>query len=185
MLINGAHRTMAAHIQTFERFEKWASAIQLELYPLNVDKILKYGVFLDDRECGPSVLPNFRAGVRWVCNRLAIDPPNFEDARFVALQNKVIADRAKTLKEAIPIPISIIVELEGFVVDPGKPIGARIFLWWILCMVFASLRFDDAIHVRPGELTMRDEGLFGVAWQTKVDRKRMGTRFVVPKIGFF
>ena len=103
----------------------------------------------------------------------------------MALQNKVIADRAKTLKEAIPIPISIIVELEGFVVDPGKPIGARIFLWWILCMVFASLRFDDAIHVHPGELTMRDEGLFGVAWQTKVDRKRMGTRFVVPKIGFF
>ena len=51
-------------------------------------------------------------------------------------------------------------------------------------MVFASLRFDDAIHVRPGELEMKDEGLFGVAWQTKVDRKRVGARFVVPKIGF-
>ena len=64
------------------------------------------------------------------------------------------------------------------------PVAARIFVWWILCMIFASLRFDDAIHVRPHELRMQDEGLFGVAWQTKVDRKRAGTRFVVPAVGF-
>ena len=63
-------------------------------------------------------------------------------------------------------------------------LAARLFIWWILCMVFASLRFDDAIHVRPGELHMGDEGLYGVAWQTKVDRKRVGARFVVPMIGF-
>lgn len=51
-------------------------------------------------------------------------------------------------------------------------------------MVFASLRFDDAIHVDPSELHMKDEGLFGVSWQTKVERKRVGTRFVVPRVGF-
>ncbi len=51
-------------------------------------------------------------------------------------------------------------------------------------MVFASLRFDDAIHVKPCELEMLEEGLFGIAWQTKVDRKKVGTRFMVPKVGF-
>lgn len=51
-------------------------------------------------------------------------------------------------------------------------------------MIFASLRFDDAVHVRPDELEMLEEGLFGIAWQTKVDRKRAGTRFMVPKVGF-
>lgn len=51
-------------------------------------------------------------------------------------------------------------------------------------MVFASLRFDDAIHVKPSELVMRDEGLFGIAWQTKTERRRAGTKFVVPKVGF-
>ena len=124
VLTNGAHRTMAAHIQTFERLEKWASALQIDLYPLTIDKVLKYGVFLDDRECGPSVLPNFRAGVKWVCQRLAIDPPPFEDARFVALQNQVIAARAKTLKEAVPIPIDVVKELETFVINPVKPDAA-------------------------------------------------------------
>ena len=184
VLTNGAHRTMAAHIQTFERLEKWAGALQLDLYPLTIDKVLKYCVFLGDRECGPSVLPNFRAGVKWVCQRLAIDPPPFDDARFVALQNQIIVARAKTLKEAVPIPIGVVKELETFAINPVKPDAARLFIWWILCMVFASLRFDDAIHVRPGELHMGEEGLYGVAWQTKVDRKRVGTRFVVPMIGF-
>ena len=50
--------------------------------------------------------------------------------------------------------------------------------------MFASLRFDDAIHVCPKDLKMLEEGLFGIAWQTKVDRKRVGTRFMVPKVGF-
>ena len=50
--------------------------------------------------------------------------------------------------------------------------------------MFASLWFDDAMHVRPDELVMNEEGLFGVAWQTKVERKRRGTKFVVPHVGF-
>ena len=57
-------------------------------------------------------------------------------------------------------------------------------MWWVLCLIFASLRFDDGIHVKPRELHLADEGLFGVAWQTKVERKKVGTRFVVPKVGF-
>lgn len=184
VLITGAHRTMAAHIQSFERFEKWCAATHVSLYPLTIDRILKYCLFLDGTECGPSVLPNFRAEVKWVCARLAIEPPDFSDHRFVAIQNKVISERAKTLKEAIPFPLSVVMELETFVIDTNRAPASRVFVWWILCMVFASLRFDDAIHVRPGELQMKEEGLFGVAWQTKVDQKRMGTRFVVPKIGF-
>ena len=49
---------------------------------------------------------------------------------------------------------------------------------------FASLRFDDAIHVKPAELIMQDEGLFGVAWQTKVERKRFWNQVHGPKVGF-
>lgn len=49
-------------------------------------------------------------------------------------------------------------------------------MWWVLCLIFASLRFDDGIHVKPRELHLADEGLFGVAWQTKVERKKVGTR---------
>ena len=122
--------------------------------------------------------------MKWVCSRLAIEGPDFDDHRFKALIQQVVTERAKTLKEAIPIPIGVVGALEETVVSETDQVPLRLFVWWVLCMIFASLRFDDAIHVKPFELEMRDEGLFGVAWQTKVERKRVGTRFVVPKVGF-
>ena len=45
VLISGAHRTMAVHIKAYERFEKWADHAQVTLYPLEVDKVLKYALF--------------------------------------------------------------------------------------------------------------------------------------------
>ncbi|CAL1144627.1 unnamed protein product [Cladocopium goreaui] len=97
---------------------------------------------------------------------------------------EVISKRARTLKEAVPIPTQVVRSMELFVVDEQEPEAIRLFTWWWLCMVFASLRFDDAMHVRPDELVLNEEGLFGVAWQTKVERKRRGTKFVVPHVSF-
>lgn len=184
VLISGAPRTMAAHIRSFERMEIWFDFNSIPVYPLTIDKVLKYSLFLDERECGASVIPSFRTALKWVASRLALSLPDLDDRRLRSLQESVVVKRAKTLKEAVPIPIPVVSGLEEIVVGEFFPVAARIFVWWILCMIFASLRFDDAIHVRPHELRMQDEGLFGVAWQTKVDRKRAGTRFVVPAVGF-
>lgn len=118
------------------------------------------------------------------CSRLAIAPPDFDDHRFLALQASIMSERAKTLREAVAVLINVVKELVLVVVDARRPEPVRVFVRWILCMIFASLRFDDGIHVKPKELVMRDEGLFGVAWQTKVERKKVGARFAVPSIGF-
>ena len=184
VMLSGAHRTMAAHVRAFERFELWANANSVALYPLTVDKVLKYCLKLDQDECGPSVVPTFKTSIKWVCSRLAIDLPDLEDRRIKALQEQIVSARATTLKEAIPFPISTVAALEAMVCYERDNVESRLFIWWMLCMVFASLRFDDAIHVRPSELIMKEEGLFGIAWQTKVERKRAGTRFMVPRVGF-
>ena len=184
VLISGAPRTMAAHIRSFERFEQWTAVNLGSLYPIGIDIVLKYCIYLDRRECGPSVIPAFKTSLKWVASRLAIAVPDLDDRRMRALQESVVVNRAKTLKEAIPIPIEAVGSLEGLVCSEDLEVAARVFTWWILGMIFASLRFDDAIHVKPSELIMKDEGLFGVAWQTKVDRRRTGTRFVVPAVGF-
>ena len=184
VLSSGAPRTMTAHVRAVERYEHWAAFSDLEAFPLTVDKILKYALHLDSKFCGPTVIPSLKTSIKWAAARLVMEVPNLDDRRLRALQEKVVADRAKTLKEAKPIPIVVVVALEGLVLNESEGLAARVFIWWILCMIFASLRFDDAVHVNPNELIMKDEGLFGVAWQTKVDRKRVGTRFVVPKVGF-
>eukprot|EP00435_Cladocopium_sp_Y103_P037194 s1930_g9.t2 len=184
VLSSGAPRTMAAHISAWERFEDWATSEGFSVFPLTSDLLLKYALVLDDRECGPTVVPSFRTAVRWVTSKLAINCPDLAHPGLIAVQNEIIKKRATTLKEAVPIPFAVVGCLELFVMDRKEPDAARLFVWWWLCMVFASLRFDDATHVKPAELVMQEEGLFGVAWQTKVERRRRGTKFVVPKVGF-
>eukprot|EP00435_Cladocopium_sp_Y103_P055182 s631_g18.t1 len=58
--------------------------------------------------------------------------------------------------------------------------AAAVMIWWVLILIYASLRFDDGVHVSPTSLHMTEGALMGVVWQTKVDRKRRGTRFAVP-----
>ena len=94
----------------------------------------------------------------------------------------VISERGKELKEAVPIPVRLVAMLENTVLHFVK-VGsdpAAVFLWWVLILIFASLRFNDGIHVAPDLLEMTAEGLAGMVWQTKVDRKRRGTKFAVP-----
>ena len=184
VLISGAPRTMSSHVRSFERFEHWLVSNGLCVYPISIDRVLKYALSLDQLECGPSVIPALRTSLKWVASRLAIDLPDLDDRRLRSLQEAVVSKRAKTLREAKPLPIEAVGALEFLVCLSEEPDASRLFAWWLLCMIFASLRFDDAIHVKPSELKMQEEGLFGVAWQTKVERKRAGTRFIVPNVGF-
>ena len=58
-----------------------------------------------------------------------------------------------------------------------------VFIGWILCLLFASLRFNDGVHVKPSSLEFRDNVLYGLCWQTKVERKRRGTKFAIAAVG--
>eukprot|EP00435_Cladocopium_sp_Y103_P006567 s2945_g2.t1 len=108
VLSSGAPRTMQAHISAWERFDDWAASEGIDLFPLSSDKILKYALALDQRECGPSVLPSFRTSVKWVTSKLAIDCPDMAHPALLAVQDEIIKKRATTLKEAVPIPIEAV-----------------------------------------------------------------------------
>ena len=174
---------MKAHIGAWDRFELWVVSKSLPVFPLSLEKVLKYALDLDARDCGPTVIPSLRSSLRWVTGRLAIQCLDLDDPQLLALQKEVVTKRAKSLKEAVPIPIEVVRCLEVFVASES-PDQARLFIWWWLCLVYASLRFDDGVHVAPRELVLNDVGLFGVSWQTKVERKRRGTKFVIPLVGF-
>ena len=71
--------------------------------------------------------------------------------------------KGEPFKEAAPFTVELVKAME---------------IWWVLCMIFASLRFDDAVHVKPLELEVTQDGIFRVSsWQTKTERKRRGTKF--------
>ena len=99
-------------------------------------------------------------------------PPDLKSGGIVAIEEKVHTDRGKELKEA-----NLLVYQSP---DPNKE-ASTVFLFWILILIYGSLRFDDGKHVSPSSLTLERDALYGLIWQTKVERKRRGTRFAVPK----
>eukprot|EP00439_Symbiodinium_sp_Y106_P048358 s4567_g6.t1 len=78
--------------------------------------------------------------------------PSIDTAAIKALEKDIFTKRGKPLKEATPFDIELVGAMEGFVVQATYPTPARIFMWWDLCLIFASLRFDDTIHVKSHEL---------------------------------
>ena len=178
----GGFRTIRQNVRNWEKFEEWAVAQGLRVYPPTIVAIMKYAIYLSDQGCGPAVLPSFKYAVGWICKRLAMACPEMGDTRFKALIDKVHAERGKELKEAVPLPPKLIVALEvllaRLILEDRK--AAAVMTWWVLILIYASLRFDDGVHVSPTSLQMKDDVLLGVVWQTKVDRKKRGTRFAVP-----
>ena len=184
ILAVGAFRTLATHIRHYERFASWVKSQDLQLYPLSTELVLKYSLFLDGKECGPTVIPSVRAAISWVCSRLKIDTPVLDGVDIKSIELKVIEFRAREVKEAIPIPLELLRYLELLFHSSVKdyPIKA-VFIGWVLCLIFASLRFNDGVHVKPSSLEVVDNVLFGLCWQTKVERKRRGTKFAVAPVG--
>ena len=140
--------------------------------------MVKYGLYLDEGKCGPTVLPSLRSSLKWfalVAFRTGIEVPPLNEALFTALEKKVFTERGKQLKEAAPFTIELVKAMEIFVRDSSFE-AAKVFLSWELCVSFASLRFDDAVYVQPLQLEVTQDGIFGVSWQTKTERKRRGAK---------
>ena len=67
------------------------------------------------------------------------------------------------------------------VTDSGTNVHAQVFAWWLLCLIYASLRYDDGIHVRTNSLAVRERTLHGHSWQTKTSQKtREAVAFAIP-----
>ena len=182
VLKSGAFRTMRQNVRAWEKFDQWATEVGVGIYPPTDAVVVKYALHLETSGCGPSVIPAFFYSLGWVCRRLAMDAPGRMSPEVKGVIDKVNTERGKELKEAAPMPFEIVAALERFVIEcfdkESEALG--IFTWWVLILIFASLRWDDGRHVSPQSLEFNDDALLGMVWQTKVDRKRRGTRFAVP-----
>ena len=181
---SGGFRTIRQNVRYWERFEEWAAARGARIYPPTLLGITGYALKLKEDGCGPSILPAFKYAVGWICKKLVMATPNFDpdDPQLKAIVDEVHLTRGKELKEAIPLPDRLVACLEVYVevLVKEKKIAAAVFVWWALILIYSSLRFDDGVHVAPTSLHMTQDALLGMVWQTKVERKKRGTRFAVP-----
>ena len=181
---SGGFRIIQQCVRHWERLETWARSQNINAIPLTTEVLVKYVLDLADRGCGPTVIPSVRGAIKWICKRIGMQAPDLVDARVMALQKRVYGERGKETREAVPIPLALVAALERFVCARfrSSQFVLAFFAWWILIMIYSSLRFDDAMHVVPEALAMKDEALYGVVWQTKVERQKKGTRFAVAKV---
>ena len=59
-----------------------------------------------------------------------------------------------------------------------------LYMGCFLIQIMASLRFDDLLHSAPELVTLVPGALLGVAWQTKVERARRGTKWAGSRGSF-
>ena len=180
---SGAFRTMRQNIRAWEKFDEWATEAGVNIYPPTDAAVAKYSLYLDGSKCGPSVIPSFFYSMGWVCRRIAMEAPGRMSPEVKGIIDKVYTERGKELKEAVPVQFEVVAALERFVAEcfDKEQVALGVFTWWVLILIFASLRWDDGCHVAPNSLELNDDALLGMVWQTKVERKRRGTRFAVPK----
>ena len=69
--------------------------------------------------------------------------PDTRDVGLKTIVDDVMAARGKETKEAEPFPLQIVVALELAFTEwvKDKP-ALAIFTWWVLIMIYGSLRFD-------------------------------------------
>ena len=177
----GGFRTIRQNVRYWE---EWAGQKGVMVYPPTLLGITAYCLCLKDSGCGPSILPAFKYAVGWVCEKLAMSHPMLDlgDPQLKAIVDQVHLERGRELKEAVPLPPQMVAAMELYVLTliKERKDAAAIFLWWALILIYSSLRFDDGVHVSPMSLQMTEDALLGMVWQTKVERKRKGTRFAVP-----
>ena len=168
---------MAVHVSNWERFAEWAESKGIVLTPC--DQCKAHSVMLCTLTTTSVVHRSFprsalrSSGLRpsWQSNVLTLITRD-----CWAIQNEVISKRAKTLKEGCAHSHGGWCDaLELFVMDEVEPQAACTVHLVVAC-AWCLHRSDmtTPCTFKPGELTMSEEGMFGVAWQTKVEREKKG-----------
>ena len=198
VLSTGAPATLEQHLRSWLKFEEYVmdffntpsgpkeGLLKLYVYPPALSAILAYCNDLDKRKCGPSVIPAFRATASWMCKKLVMTTPDLKNQVLRAIETRVFEERGEEIKKANPFPVALIAALEIYLAQvlKKKPeqVGKIVAMFVILVMVYASLRFDDMLHVKPRTMVFEKGVLYGVCWQTKVERKKRGTKFAAPAV---
>ncbi len=198
VLGTGAPATLEQHLRSWHKFEEFimeyftppggekTELLKIYAYPPSFNAVVAYCKDLEGRMCGPSVIPAFRSTVSWMCKKLAMTLPDLKSSIIKAIETKVFEERGEEIRKAVPFPIPLIAAMETYLahVVAKKPeqVAKIVALFVILIMVYASLRFDDMLHVKPRTMVFEKGVLYGVCWQTKVERKRRGTKFAAPAV---
>ena len=187
VLSSGAPATIKGHVAAWENMEAWLmdAGFGDEIYPLTLPALLAYYVFKKRNECGPAVLPALRGTIAWIAKKIGMTTPDLKSEYLLAVEKEVYEARGQEVKKAIPFPMELVAAFEHMLMRFKKVEDKKAlvyFIWIVLIMTYASLRFSDMVHTKPETLAYVKGVLYGSCWRTKVERRKRGTKFAVPDV---
>jgi len=142
-------------------------------FPRTVAHLLEYLQARADEPCGLSALQGVAAGYSFMesccgypAGQRLVDQPLYE-AFLKELMAGFQGPCAAAPRQAPRFPLALILALEREVVDEDVATCYRLFAWWHLLAVWASLRFDDHRGLAPSAVHLTPRGLEAVLSRTK------------------
>ena len=123
----------------------------------------------EDREvCKIGPRPILKA-LSWL-SRIA-EVPALQPIMQASLIRAFLSQPTTDRKEALPLPMAVVVEWEKYICSPHCPQDLRLFLGGLLLALHGGLRFGDLQRIRLNSLSLTSTSLRGVCWQTKTTKR--------------
>ena len=133
----------------------------------------------EDREvCKIGPRPILKA-LSWL-SRIA-EVPALQPIMQASLIRAFLTQPTTDRKEALPLPMAVVVAWEKYICSPHCGQDLRLFLGGLLLALHGGLRFGDLQRIRLNSLSLTSTSLRGVCWQTKTTKR--GQPFAVTLHG--
>ena len=159
-----ADTTLLRCLRSVMLFFDMLDTMRLQLSDLHQAHVMDVLLCLQEASGGPLVAQiNQVKALRWYVRASGIPFPDLYGGLFLSVMQPPDGER----KEAVPLPLAVVVALERLVLDPAQPSTDRLIAAAFLTCVWASLRFSDSQHVLWSSLLLDFSSLRGVSHRTR------------------
>ena len=152
-------RTLCKRVGAWRRIRAWCWDVYSVPFPRAVTHLLEYLQARADEPCGLSALQGVAAAFSFMetccgfqAGQRLVDQPMYE-AYLKEMLAGYQGPCAGVPRQAPRYPLALVLAFEREVVDVDVATCYRLFSWWHLLAVWASLRFDDHRGLAPHAIT--------------------------------
>ena len=177
--------TLRKHVKTWIKFRAWLLATFEVKWP---EEPFHFSTYLEaraDEPCGKSIPASLLKTLIFMENAAEIPkseqicgaPTIRNTLEEVALQLESVDMKPK--KQALLVPVSVVISWEKAVLDEDLPRFARAYAWFRLMKLWGCMRFDDTTGLSFDSMVMQPFGLEGELRKTKTSGP--GKRVNIPR----
>ena len=164
--------TVRRYLASWERFREWSDAMGKPGKRPDSVTLVDYMYAREEEGMGPSIPLSVSSAVAWFEKTAgAAEEDQLMNQYFPQM---VMKELTRKLEQKAP-PVRraprwlgcFIAPMETLVVDSAVPFEVRVCAWFKLIKMWASMRFDDAAHLKTSEIRYYDGQLIGMMHQSK------------------